>query len=840
MKMKKRYIYLLAFFIPILIFFLMSLIAGYVPFFEEIFQVYDARHQYPGFYIEMMNKLKEGNIFFSFGAGLGFNFLGTITYYLMSPLNILAIFFKAENLTYFFLIIIYLRIGLSGLTMAIYLNNQEKAKPIWIIVFSVIFALMGFLSSYYYNFMWIDSIIMLPLILLGIDRLVKNNKCLLYIISLSLAIIFNYYIGVILCIFSVIYFIYKLLTEDHNGNIKVIKTFVISSLICGLLSAFVLIPTYYALIIGKGQIYSIDSINYFAFNKNLYSFFYKLTPASYQVGDQAYGPAMVYSSLFATALTVLFFFNKKFKLKEKIVVGVIILFFFLSFSFNLLDYGWQLFQQPIWWQSRYSFTFSTFLIIIAFKNINNMETLKVNNWSRAIIISIGTLLLIASAYFSLNDLGSSNYDSSSYFFLAFSCLLFAQMIYLIGDKSFNYYLIALVVLELSLNTYNGLEKVHFNNKSSNLKKTIIKYQETVDYLKEKDNSFYRMEFANLHTTNDGLLFNYNGINFFNSARNQKTIDFLEFKMGVDVDSGCGVKLKSYNPALLSLLNIKYLIGNVDYYEPVENIHNKEIKENKYPLSLGFMANKKIIDTNLIDGTYNQNLNKIYSNILNEEIDFIKYIDAYRYINELENVKVIKNNLTRTYQKDNLALPSYVTLNYSSDGNYLIMPDEVFKGYSTIYIDGKIYNKNVGNFIHLKKDQILKVKFEIKDISVSDDAFYFYLFDVDLYEQTLGKIDNFLEIKQNSKHLLEAKIKVDNPDEVLFTSIPYEPGMRVKVDGKVVSPIRLLDTFIGLKLTPGEHTITFDFFPNGLKEGIIISSLTLLVVIGYYINKKENL
>ncbi|NLA33141.1 MAG: YfhO family protein, partial [Mollicutes bacterium] len=138
------------------------------------------------------------------------------------------------------------------------------------------------------------------------------------------------------------------------------------------------------------------------------------------------------------------------------------------------------------------------------------------------------------------------------------------------------------------------------------------------------------------------------------------------------------------------------------------------------------------------------------------------------------------------------------------------------------------------------DQILKVKFEIKDISVSDDAFYFYLFDLDLYEETLSKINNFLEINQSSKHLLEGKINVQGNNDILFTSVPYEPGMKVKVDGMVVSPIRLLDTFIGLKLTPGEHTITFDFFPNGLKEGIIISSLTLLVVIGYYINKKENL
>lgn len=837
--MKKRYVYILAFLIPIFIFFLMSLIAKYVPFFEEIYQVYDARHQYPGFYIELVNRLKEGQLFFSFGAGLGFNFLGTITYYLISPLNLLIFFFKPENLTIFFMIIIYIRIGLSGLSMAMYLNNQENSKPIWVICFSVLFALMGFLGSYYYNFMWIDSIIMLPLILLGIDRLIKKQRSLLYIITLTLGIVFNYYMGVILCIFSVIYFIYKILTDCSANYIKVIKRFIISSLVCGLLTAFILIPTYYALVIGKGQIYSIDSINYFTFNKNIHSFFYQLTPASYQVGDQAYGPAMVYSSIFALALVILFFFNKKFKLKEKIVVGSVLLFFYLSFSYNLLDFGWQLFQQPIWWQSRYSFTFSTFMLIIAFKNINNIETLEIKNWLRYVIIGVGALLFLGSALLTFRDLGTSGYNSSAFFFLAFSILLFAQMIYLIGDKSFVYYLIILVLLELSLNTYNGLDKVHFNNSASNLKKDTLTYKNTVDYIKNNDNSFYRMEFTNLFTTNDGLLFGYNGVNFFNSARNQKTIDFLEYKMGLDVDSGCGVKLKSYNPALLSLLNVKYLVGEVDYYPITNKIANKTIHQNKYPLGIGFMTNKRIRGVQLIKDTYNQNLNNIYSAFINKEVDFIKYIDVYKYIDEFENVIKIKNNLTNTYKKENTLLPAFVTLNYTSDGNYLLLPDDVFKGYNSIQIDGNNYSKNSGNFIHLQKGQKLKVKFEITSNSLADDLFYFYLFDLDEYENTLSKIDNFLEINQQSKHLLEGKINVTNSEEnILFTSIPYEPGMIVKVDGKETKPIRLLDTFIGLELTKGEHTITFNFQPDGLKIGLIISSLTLIGLVSYYIIKKE--
>ncbi len=838
MTMKKRNIYLLAFFIPIMIFFLMAFLAKYIPFYDEVFQVFDARHQYPGFYTELMTKLREGNLFFSFNGGLGFNFLGTITYYLMSPLNLLMVFFDAKSLSLFFMVTIYLRIGLSGLTMAIYLNNQKNKKDIWVITFSVIFALMGFLSGYYYNFMWIDSIIMLPLILLGIDKLVNDKKVFLYIFSLTLGIIFNYYIGVMLCIFSLIYFIYKIFSEEDISYIPVIKRFIISSLVVGLLSLFILIPTYYSLLIGKAKIYGTDWMNYFEFNKNYYSFFYKLTPASYHIDHQSYGPAMIYSSLFSLALVILFFFNNKFKLREKIVVAIILIFYYFCFSYNLLDYGWQLFQKPIWWQSRYSFTFSTFLIIIAFKNIVNIDNLKLNKAIKLVIIWIMSILFIMGAILVLKDVGPSNYNSSAYFFLIFSIMIFAQMIYFIDDKSTYWYLIVLVVLELSINSYNGLIKTTFKNNKVDLEQKIVSSEKSLNYIKNIDNDFYRMEFINLNTTNDGMLHNYHGINIFTSARNQKTIDFLEFKMELDVDSGCGVKFKSYNPALLSLLNVKYLIGDVDYYPLCFENDDKNVHENPFPLGLGFMVNEKIKDLTLLDDDLNNNLDSIYSAFIDKDVSFIKYIDNTDLIDEEVNVIKSFNGLRNFYHRDKEQFDSYITLNYTADGNYILLPDDVFKRADKIYIDGNLYKKNNGNFIHLKKGQSIKVTYKISDTTINQDDLYFYLFDLNKYEEAVKELNSIFKINTKSKNLIEGKVDVTNDKNILFTSIPYEDGLSIKVNGKNAKPIKLLDTFVGLELEEGQNHIIINYFPKGLGVGLIISGLTFLGLICYYIASKK--
>ncbi len=836
--MKKKYIYIISIMVPVLIFFLMSTISKYIPFFDEIYQVFDARHQYPGFYIELMNRLKEGNFFYSFNGGLGFNFLGTLTYYLMSPLNLLMIFFSAASLSYFFLITILIRIGLSGLTMAIYLNNQKNSKPIWTITFSTVFALMGFLSGYYYNFMWIDSIIMLPLILLGIDKLIEKKKIKFYIISLTLGIIFNYYIGIMLCIFSVIYFIYKIMSVDNIKYLEVIKRFILSSLLCGMLSAFVLIPTYFALTVGKAKIYGTDWINYFEINHNATAFFYKLTPGSYNLNDQSYGPAMVYSSLFAIALVCLSFFNSKFTLKEKITTALILLFFYLSFSFNLLDYAWQLFQKPIWWQSRYSFTFSTFVIVVAAKNMLNIDGLKVKGIERLIVIAVFSLLILVSGFFTLNATGSENYDASSYFFLGFSILIFAQMVYLLGDEKINWYLIILVFLELSLNTYNGLEKTYFNNSISSIKKEVETYQKPVDYIKDMDKDFYRMEFMQLNTTNDGMLFNYHGVNFFNSTRNQKTMDFLEYKACIDVDSGCGVKMKSFNPALMSLFNVKYLIGEIDYYPKIYENGNKSIYQIKNPLGLGFMVNEKTLRIPVFNNTFNQNMNNIYSAFLDEDINFIKYTSKSEINYKYDNIRIDDSDVSNAFYKKNSGMHASVTMEYTSKGNYLLYPEDLFKKSNSIFINEKVYSKNKGGFIYLREGDTLRVIIEIKDSPISEEDFYFYLFDLDLYEYSVNELDLIMEINNNSKHLIEGKVTATKNRSLLFTTIPYEEGMVVKVDGKVVTPSKVFDTFVGIELSVGEHLITIDYFPQGLKEGLSISGLGIVIGGCYYFYKKK--
>ena len=180
----------------------------------------------------------------------------------MSPFNLITIFFKPENIKMVLTIIILIKIGLCGVTMEYYLQKKYPDKKT--LLFSLSYALMSYNIFYMYHLMWLDAIILFPLIILGIDYIFEDKKPTLYIFTLALSIIFNYYIGVIVCLGSLIYFIYKLILENKNKEIIKFKVFIkysISSLLGGFLSMFILLPSFFGLSSSKA-VFSLSNLKF--------------------------------------------------------------------------------------------------------------------------------------------------------------------------------------------------------------------------------------------------------------------------------------------------------------------------------------------------------------------------------------------------------------------------------------------------------------------------------------------------------------------------------------------------------------------------------------------------
>ena len=216
------------------------------PFGDESFLHIDMYHQYFPFLTEFYHKLKNGeSLFYSFQTGIGSNFLALYIYYLASPFNWLCLLCPEDLLIEFMTYFIVLKIAACGFTFSYYLKKHFNSDSFAIVFFAVFYALSGYMAAYNWNVMWLDCIVLAPLIILGLERLVKGENCILYCVTLALAILSNYYICIMICIYLVLYFFILLINAEKKG--KALINFAWYSLLAGGMAAILLLPEITAL-----------------------------------------------------------------------------------------------------------------------------------------------------------------------------------------------------------------------------------------------------------------------------------------------------------------------------------------------------------------------------------------------------------------------------------------------------------------------------------------------------------------------------------------------------------------------------------------------------------------
>ena len=215
--MKKRGPLLAAFCIPLLITLIICVNREIYPFGDQCMLHIDMYHQYCPFFTELMEKLKTGGSpFYSWNIGLGADFVSLYAYYLASPLNWLLILWPRGYVIEFMTVLSILKIALSGLTFTYYLGEHfhvwqdagnaaavtrtEKKTAVRLpadvasyaaALCGAAYALCAFMAAYAWNLMWTDCMVLAPLVILGLERLIRDNRPGLYYVSLAVCILSN-------------------------------------------------------------------------------------------------------------------------------------------------------------------------------------------------------------------------------------------------------------------------------------------------------------------------------------------------------------------------------------------------------------------------------------------------------------------------------------------------------------------------------------------------------------------------------------------------------------------------------------------------------------------------
>ncbi len=377
---KKNNYILLATTITAVIMIITYVFCGFYPFGENSILRVDLYHQYAPFHEELRQKLLTGDsLFYSWQGGLGKEFLSQIAYYTASPISIFILLFPSNYISEAILFFVFVKIVLCSFCFGYYLKNTFNKNTIIISIFAIMYAFMAFITSFYWNIMWLDSIYLFPLVALGIDRLVKNGSYKTYLISLIACIIVNFYIAFLVCVFATLYFLIKVFCEysiKNEGKIildRILK-FGILSLLAGGTTMVLAIPTVVAL--GRTQT-SDTSFPSFEMYQNVYQMITNhFSGARPVVLARNEDLPNLYSGVLTMVLLPTYFFNNKIKLKERISFAFLILFMLACASFKQLDFIIHGFHFPANLPHRYTFIYSFIVLTLAYKSLINAKGIK--------------------------------------------------------------------------------------------------------------------------------------------------------------------------------------------------------------------------------------------------------------------------------------------------------------------------------------------------------------------------------------------------------------------------------------------------------------------------------
>ena len=869
-KIKKSIIYILAFILPIIIIASVFLLRKIGINSNRTILFSDMFSQYIGYFGKLKDVLSsDGSIFYAFNKSIGGNTIGLFAYYLGSPLNLIILLFPKELLANAILTIYLIKIGICSLTLAIYINKVYKKNDYSVLIFSLCYGLMSYNIVFHMNVMWIDGVMLLPLIALGIENIINKNKYKLYIVSLFLAIISNYYIAYMICIFSVLYFIYKgIIYKKING--KNILGFIGSSLIAGGLSGYLLIPVVLSLMTGKASLKNLSDGIYVT--ESIFSTLSKTIIGSYDYNQILSGPANIFCGVIITVFLLLYFINEKIGLRAKLLSAVFIFILFLSFTINIFELLWHGFNYPVGFEYRNSFLFCFLIITLAYEAWINIDKLKIKDIIISLFICLALDIVILLQRYS--HVSVKKIAISFLFVLIYSFIFILFRKVSLKRSVINFLCIIIVICELSLNIY----LIIINNiyiSQNYVKQYIEDLSPIVEDIKKDNDNFYRTEMTFNNTLNDSMLLNFNGLTHSSSTNEKNTMNIVD-SLGYKTASTCEIYNQGSTIPVDSILGIRKLISvknpeiyscydhlENQYYNVIKDYEDYVVYENPYALPIAFMVNDslKTLQQDNIDNLFDYT-GSIFDLMVNEETNLYNKLEVTDIkLNNVEAVAELGENLYTKIDAEKDASIDITIKSQDSNPVYLFLKSNIYEDAIDNNIKGTIrgravevisnggaeyaqftglgYNiQFIGNY---NEGEEIKVTIKLAGDTTTIKEVQVYSCNMDNFEGVYENLSsNIIENTDYKDGYVKGDVTVTADKTLLYTSIPYDEGWILKVDGKDCEYIKILNGFIGVELEEGQHTIEFKYKLPGFKVGLSISiiSLIALVCIGIYNYKKK--
>ena len=762
-RSKRRYA-AASFFLPVVLFLAVCAAMGFAPFGDSSILIFDLSDQF----VEFLCALKQGDVFFSWNTALGGSYIGTFSYYVSSPFSLLTLLCPNEHMPIAVVFLVALKLGLAGLTFSLLLRRRTGRYDLTTVAFSLCYALMAYNMAYAMSFMWLDGVLWLPVLLMGVEDLLDGKCPWVLLGGLVFSFVSTWYISYMTGIFCALYLLWRCICEGvspKNTTKKLLRLAGWAGLAL-LLSAWLWLPTAMSMLDGK--LADASTPLTIGFNWPLTTLLYKLlVPGAYDSVTYT-GSAFLYCSLLAMPLAAVWFFRPGTTKRARICTLALGGFLAVSLWFAPLDRAWHLFQPPNSFPGRWSFVVSCFLLLLAYDSLLWLLSLVKSIRLSSVLPALLVLVLAV-------DMGAN------------ALLMFRQL-----DK------------ELGFESYAS----YYDYK--------VRMQPLADEIRA-DSGFSRAVSDVQRSRNEPAAFGYKGLDFFSSSYDTNVNNVLR-SLGLVQKWFWSTGLGS-TPVTDLLLGVNYHISDgamPPWYTSIARSGDLTLYHSNLTAAPGYFTDSELfLHPNWCGANDVSAQSRVLSALSGEDSPVFTWIDSAERIDE---------EFATTWTITSNGNPIY--------GRFVPVDGHEARLYVNGELHGSVYTNEtdcmtyLGTFLHGTSVEVTLIttapaEHRLEAFCELDTAV--------LTRAAKSLAQNALQVTSYSSGRLEGTVTADD-DGWLYTSIPAQPGWTVRVDGAVTEYTALDDALILVPLTTGEHTISMRYTPPGLYPGLGLTTAGLLVLV----------
>lgn len=815
----KLFPYAMAFLLPFVIGVFICIGNGVYPFGNNCILHIDMYHQYCPFFTEFLNKLSSGgSLQYSWNLGLGSDFVSLYAYYLASPLNFLIVLCPQRYVIEFMTLLVLVKIALCGLTFFLFLKyhyslvgkdgrlHMNLVVPG--LVFSTAYALSGFVAAYSWDIMWMDCIALFPLIIVGLERLVRQQKPGIYYVTLAVSIFANYYISIMICLFLVFYFI-LLFFQQKGGKGKALLRFVWYSGLAGISSAILLLPEIAILkTSGSAGDGFPEKVEWY-FNI-LAEFGRGATAASAYTGNDHW--PNLYAGAFCLILVWIYILNCRISWKEKVPRILMLLFFLVSFANNQLDFIWHGMHFPQSLPGRESFLYIFVILSLGFAAVRKWKGTRVWHILTATILAL-VLLVVAGIYGDDSVTEPMALVVTGCFLVMYGIIMLLTK--LVGKRmriALRNFTFGIAIAELAINmavTGLGVTSRVLYTEKQEFYEDLLKQAEA----DSGEDGFYRVEDSGRKTKNDDSLYGYRSATIFSSLMN---LDVSHLFQCLYMEGG--KNFYCYNgatPLTSAMFSVRYMLSSNPADESALHTlagtcNGNYLYRNQYVLPLGYMMPEQAIaDWRASDSDRVSSLNSL-AKALGAEEDMIA--------SEACTVDASAGETVIYIEEDGYYYADYVNCN--SDSLTVSRSD----GWT------QKYNKTTHRYLLDLGQCEAGTRISISNTEMETISYHVYRLNFEALDQAFDTLSRqTMELDSLTDRTIEGTVDVKEEGRLIL-SVPADEGWTLYVDGQETEIEPFQEALIGVHLKEGTHAIRLCYTTPGLKQGAALSAAAVTLFV----------